>query len=140
MRFALAATGLAETGYWKGVPVLADVNGDGNLDLAAALRQGKGAHVWLGDGRGNWTDSSEGLAMKSSCGGGVSIGDVNGDGMPDLVLADHCQGVLVYLGDGQGRWTRIAGPLVPAAAIPPADNPEAGQEQALWWRGGCRTG
>jgi hypothetical protein len=42
--------------------------------------------------------------MPVSCGGGVTIGDVNKDSHLDLVVGDHCEGVFVYLGDGQGHW------------------------------------
>jgi hypothetical protein len=115
-QFTLAAAGLAEKGKWKGTPVLADVNADGFLDLVATARLGDGVHVWLGNGQGSWRDSSDGLAQSSSCGGGIAVVDVNGDGHMDLAVADHCEGVSVYLGDGQGHWVRSAKDLNPAIA------------------------
>ncbi len=124
LRFTLAADGLPADGHWKGVPVLADVNADGFLDLAAHLRLGDGAGVWLGDGQGSWTDVSKGLLVEEgSCGGGVDLGDINRDGHLDLAVADHCNGVYVFLGDGQGRWRQTTGALNPsiAAEVPEDD-------------------
>jgi hypothetical protein len=113
-KFKLSASGLAATGMWKSNPILADVNGDGHLDLVATVRLGDGPHVWLGDGKGNWTDSSQGLRMvNSSCGGGVAIGDFNRDGRPDLALADHCSGVYVFLQQPDNSWKAVAQGLYP---------------------------
>jgi len=113
-KFKISANGLAPTGMWKSTPVLADVNGDGHLDLIATVRLGDGAHVWLGDGKGNWTDSSRGLKMANgSCGGGVAVGDFNRDGRLDLAVADHCSGVYVYLQQPDGSWKPVAEGLYP---------------------------
>ncbi len=114
LKWQLAADGLPQDGLWKSTPVLADVNGDGFTDLAAIARLGHGARVWLGNGKGNWRESSGGLALPISCGGGVAFGDLNKDGHPDLAVADHCAGVYVYLGDGRGGWTVTTQALNPA--------------------------
>ena len=116
LKFELAANGLAQDGLWKSTPAFADVNEDGFLDVAAIPRLGQGARVWLGDGNGKWRDSSEGLMLPMSCGGGVTFGDVNKDGHHDFVVADHCAGVFVYLGDGHGHWKAVTQGLNPAAA------------------------
>jgi hypothetical protein len=114
-KFHLSAQGLAQTGMWKSTPLLFDINKDGHLDLLAISRLGDGAHVWLGDGTGNWTDASSGLRMKDgSCGGGMAIGDINLDGQLDLAVADHCSGVYVYLAAGPGRWQQVAEAMHPA--------------------------
>lgn len=120
LTFKLCRGGLPEEGSWKCDPALADVDRDGRLDLAAHLRLGHGPQVWLGDGRGAWRDSSEGLSFgdMNSCGGGVAFGDVNNDGKVDLVVADHCQGLFVYLGDGTGRWEMVTRALYPYELVP----------------------
>lgn len=112
--FTLCSDGLPTTGMWKCDPILADFNGDGFLDLAALPRLGRGPRVWLGNGKGSWKESSTGLEMKeSSCGGGLAAADVNGDGLLDLVIGDHCQGVYVYLGDGAGSWRMVTHAMNP---------------------------
>ncbi len=116
--FALCDEGLPVTGMWKCDPVFKDINMDGSLDLAAVARKGDGAHVLLGNGRGGWKDSSSGLNTgKSSCGGGLSFGDVNGDRILDMAYADHCHGVSVFLGDKDGRWTVAASGMFPTALV-----------------------
>ncbi len=115
VEFTPCTTGLPEEGMWKCDPVFADVNHDGLLDLAAIPRLGDGPRVWLGDGQGNWQDASQGLkTVAPSCGGGLGVHDLNGDGHPDLAVADHCRGAFVYLGDGAGHWEAITQGLSPA--------------------------
>ena len=118
----LCASGLPdEDEMFKCDPVFADVNKDGHLDVAAIARLGDGPRVWLGDGKGNWTESSNGLKYtesRQSCGGGVRLHDVNLDTHLDLVVGDHCSGVFVFLGDGAGNWTMVTDALYPEDIIP----------------------
>jgi hypothetical protein len=93
---------------------VADVNGDGNLDLIVA-NQGNGLSegsvaVLLGNGDGTFQpalDYDSGGANAYS----VAVADVNGDGKPDLVVANGCDGndcstggVSVLLGNGDGTF------------------------------------
>ena len=104
-RFVPASEGLPTKGEWRTHPALADIDGDGDLDLAGHIRKGKGAHAWLNDGKSVWTEASTGLMIPGfTCGVGVDLADVNGDGHTDLGVADHCNGLFVYLGDGKGNW------------------------------------
>jgi hypothetical protein len=84
-------TGLPTTGVHLGI-TFADVNHDGNLDLAAAGFAGGelGMYVWLGDGgvggSMSWTPANTGLPVAGQY-GGVEFGDTNLDGDSDLVFA-----------------------------------------------------
>src|SRR5581483_7002215 len=97
---------------------VADVNGDSKLDLLVANNcQSSGnctvgsIGVLLGNGDGSFqaaqTYASGGYAALS-----VAVADVNGDGKPDLLVADTCQsindctsgGIGVLLGNGDGSF------------------------------------
>ena len=79
-------------------PVLADLNGDGNLDLILASY--RGVAIYLGNGKGEFDPQ---VTLGSSLDGIVVsyylVADVNGDGVPDIcVLAGST--MAIYLGEG----------------------------------------
>lgn len=111
-RFRLAADGLPSDGFWKSTAAIADIDGDGFPDLVVHPRLAKGPRAFLGNGQGTWRESSEGLRMNISCGGGLQLADVDNDGKLDLVVADHCDGVFVFLGDGKGNWRSVVRSMV----------------------------
>jgi predicted dehydrogenase len=83
--------------------VVADVNGDGKLDLVTANYTSNTVSVLLGNGNGsfkaakNFTTGTEPAA--------VAVGDVNGDGRPDLLVANSYNNtVSVLLGNGNGTF------------------------------------
>ena len=99
--------------------VVADVNGDGKLDLVVANRCIDNGclleavvAVLLGNGDGTFqaavTYNSGGLFTSS-----VAVADVNGDGKPDLVVANWCAdpncdgSVGVLLGNGDGTFQPV---------------------------------
>ena len=91
-------------GGWAFDLRLLDVNGDGIPDLIASYYTG--ARVWWGDGKGHFTEHSAGLVRSGMGGlyGRLSVGDIDGDGRPDLTIANLVNGVEVYLQNADGTW------------------------------------
>src|SRR3954470_3129518 len=96
-----------------------DLNGDGRLDIAVANHMSSTVNVLLGSG-GNGVvgflpavGSPFPTANGAAPGNGpahIAIGDVNGDGKPDLATAnDSSNNSSVFLGNGLGRFLHIAG-------------------------------
>jgi hypothetical protein len=98
-------------GFGSTSVVLADMNGDGKLDLVVAAGCSRGACVGVLLGNGDGTFQTE---LPPNDSGGlyaftVAVKDVNGDGKPDVVVANLCTnstctassvGVLLNRGDG----------------------------------------
>ena len=89
-----SVVGPGAVGYIPGGAVsiaLADVNGDGKLDVVVA--DATGVKVQLGNGNGTLQ-----LPVAYTTGGfwpiSVAVGDVNGDGKPDVIVADECSTVI----------------------------------------------
>jgi hypothetical protein len=81
---------------------LADVNGDGNLDLVIGQTSPGGVVVYLGDGKGGFTQS-QAITDALNAPGAVMVADLNGDGIPDIGLMEA--GTLgIFLGNGNGTF------------------------------------
>jgi len=111
-----AAQTYASGGYTALSVAIADFNKDGNLDLAVANQcqdtscQNGAVSVLLGNGNGTF-QTAQSFASAGYLTNSVAVGDFNGDGNPDLVLASQCQdttcqkgGVSVLLGNGNGTF------------------------------------
>jgi hypothetical protein len=116
-------TSSASLGYgYHASAAVADFNGDGNDDFAAADRDTSTVSVLLGDGTGNFSgpaDFSAGGAPLS-----VTAGDLNGDGRPDLVTANgYYNTVGVLLNDSLGGFApaHTYGTGGPAGSVAIAD-------------------
>lgn len=69
--------------------LLADVDGDGDLDLIVNSIAG-GTHVFLNDGKGHFTESTRGGPLNPNrCGMSMAMGDLRGNGNLDLYVANY---------------------------------------------------
>ena len=82
--------------------ILADVNGDGNLDLVVGQTHIGGVVVYLGNGQGGFKESAS-LTDVLEYPGPIMVADVNGDGIPDVVLTEDAT-LAVFLGKGNGTF------------------------------------
>jgi hypothetical protein len=82
-----------------------DFNGDGKLDIAATWNAPDGSSglaVFLGNGDGTSQAPTNYAAGSSPY--VLTVGDLNGDGKPDLAVTDASGGVSVLLGNGDGMF------------------------------------
>jgi len=99
----------------------ADLNNDGKLDLAVLMDTGTFGQpatlaIFLGQGNGAFA-AARTFSLQSTtflAPGGVTIGDLNGDGKPDIALISGGQQVEILFGDGAGGFQE-------AAVLPPTE-------------------
>jgi hypothetical protein len=87
------------------------LNGDAHLDLAVLNEGSADLSIFLGDGRGSFTEKmardAPGPAVRSGAGNlptGLSVHDVNGDGRLDLLVGNEFGDLLTLLGNGDGTF------------------------------------
>ena len=87
-----------------------DFNGDGKLDLAIANSGSGTVTVLLGDGMGGFTAAPGSPFTAGSNPVSLAVGDFNGDGRPDLAIANAGSGnVTVLLGKATGGFSTATG-------------------------------
>lgn len=104
-------------GEGSGHLVLADVNRDGKPDLLAQHLQQHVVTVHLGDGTGGFTPTPGSPVKLAYAPGDIKVGDLNGDGNPDLgITRSESDSVDVLLGDGSGKFNRAPSSPVQVSA------------------------
>jgi hypothetical protein len=85
---------------------VSDFNADGNLDLAVANAGSGNVTVLLGNGSGGFAASGGSPFTTGTLPTAVVVGDFNGDGYPDLAVANEgsANNVMVLLGNGHGSF------------------------------------
>jgi FG-GAP-like repeat len=87
---------------------LADLKGDGHLDLILLGNERAGIEIYSGDGTGTWKlDATlpEPRPGQTMPGRSLVVTDLNHDGHLDLIAAFQRWGTYIYYGDGQGGFT-----------------------------------
>lgn len=80
--------------------LLADLDGDGDLDALVAGKRRAG--LWWNDGQGRFTRGTQSIPCSDRQ--DLTIGDFNGDGRPDIFVGRYNQSSQVWFNDGEGGW------------------------------------
>jgi hypothetical protein len=121
-RFTLGGfLSMGKTGAEPGSVALADLDGNGKLDLVTANVDPAAVSVLLGRGDGTFSAQTDyaielaaGWAPPQSSTSSLALGDVNGDGKLDIAVVEKLSGddpaglVVVLLGEGDGTFPTTA--------------------------------
>ena len=82
------------------IVVAADLDGDGKIDLLVPHRDGGQSLIFWNDGTGKFTAPPTKVGPLHSNVRAAAAADLNGDGVPDLVVGDEETGTYIYYGAG----------------------------------------
>ena len=94
---------VTRVGKSPGPIAIADINHDGKPDIIVGNMDDGTVSVLLGDGRGHFTPAPGSPFPCNANPNDIAVADMNGDGNPDLVIANTQTPYLtILLGDGKG--------------------------------------
>jgi len=92
---------------------IADFDGDGDLDIAVVTEDDQVNELYLNDGTAHFLDESDRIPVTGTT-NGLVVADLNGDGWPDLILANNGQDAIL-INDGTGRFRDETDARLPAS-------------------------
>ncbi|WP_254423452.1 VCBS repeat-containing protein [Algoriphagus sp. A40] len=105
-KFTLSPNSLPKDAFPTGSLLSHDFNGDGVTDIFTGGRvipgqypTSPGARIWIGDGKGNFTDQTATIAPDFKNLGMITdsgLADLNGDGQPELVLVGDAMPISIF--------------------------------------------
>lgn len=95
------------TQHWPGAPAVGDLDGDGHSDLVVPNNGSASLSVLLNRGDGTFPASGNPTYVVGGSPYATDVGDLNGDGVPDVAVATN-QAVVVLLGKGDGTFPMSA--------------------------------
>src|SRR5208283_4695150 len=95
--FSAATTPTVSVGLNPSFVAVGDFNGDGNLDLAVANFTDSTVSILKGEGAGNFAPATTSPVSVGVNPDSIAVGDFNGDGNPDLAVANFVDGSVSML-------------------------------------------
>ncbi len=112
---------LANVNRHPGKVTVGDLNGDGITDLVVPVQASNELQVFFGLAAGGYNGIPTVLSTTTNGAGPVSvaIGDVNGDGAPDILVANRTRNnVAIFLNSGTGTFPATPSSLVTVGNTP----------------------